>query len=381
MVNQKTTTADIGFTLDDFAALLDKYDYHFNPGDIVAGTVFSIEPRGALIDIGAKTAAYIPIQEMSINRVDAPEEVLQSNETREFFILTDENEDGQLTLSIRRIEYMRAWERVRQLQAEDATVRSQVFATNRGGALVRIEGLRGFIPGSHISTRKPKEDLVGEELPLKFLEVDEDRNRLVLSHRRALVERKMNRLEVGEVVIGSVRGIKPYGAFIDIGGVSGLLHISEISHEHIDTPHSVFNVNDEIKVMIIDLDAERGRISLSTKQLEPEPGDMIRNRDRVYEMAEEMAAKYREQQRAKLLGEVPPAAEAAVAVEADAEAVTAEEDIPPAEEADVVDAVTAEEDIPSAEEEVEAVPAVVGAAAKTEPEAVAEAAISSAEDE
>ncbi|MCL1470101.1 S1 RNA-binding domain-containing protein [Argonema antarcticum] len=326
MVNLKTTaTAEIGFTHEDFAALLDKYDYHFNPGDIVAGTVFSIEPRGALIDIGAKTAAYIPIQEMSINRVDAPEEVLQSNETREFFILTDENEDGQLTLSIRRIEYMRAWERVRQLQAEDATVRSGVFATNRGGALVRIEGLRGFIPGSHISTRKPKEELVGEELPLKFLEVDEDRNRLVLSHRRALVERKMNRLEVGEVVIGSVRGIKPYGAFIDIGGVSGLLHISEISHEHIDTPHSVFNVNDEIKVMIIDLDAERGRISLSTKQLEPDPGDMIRNRDRVYDMAEEMAVKYREQLKAKQQGNAPARMEIPVAepvAESAAESVT-----------------------------------------------------------
>jgi small subunit ribosomal protein S1 len=124
--------------------------------------------------------------------------------------------------------------------------------------------------------------------------VDEDRNRLVLSHRRALVERKMNRLEVGEVVIGAVRGLKPYGAFIDIGGVSGLLHISEISHDHIDTPHSVFNVNDEVKVMIIDLDAERGRISLSTKQLEPEPGDMVKNPSVVYEKAEEMAAKYRE---------------------------------------------------------------------------------------
>lgn len=385
MVNQKTTTAEIGFTIEDFAALLDKYDYHFNPGDIVAGTVFSIEPRGALIDIGAKTAAYIPIQEMSINRVDAPEEVLQSNETREFFILTDENEDGQLTLSIRRIEYMRAWERVRQLQAEDATVRSQVFATNRGGALVRIEGLRGFIPGSHISTRKPKEDLVGEELPLKFLEVDEDRNRLVLSHRRALVERKMNRLEVGEVVIGSVRGIKPYGAFIDIGGVSGLLHISEISHEHIDTPHSVFNVNDEIKVMIIDLDAERGRISLSTKQLEPEAGDMIRNRDRVYEMAEEMAAKYREQQRAKLLGEVPPAAEEAVAeevAEAEIEAVvTAEEDVPAAVEELDAPAAVEELDVPAAVEELEPVPAAV-AVATAEPEAVAEVAeeIPSAED-
>ena len=295
MVNLETTHADIGFTHEDFEALLDQYDYHFSPGDIVPGTVFSIEPRGALIDIGAKTAAYLPIQEMSINRVEAADEVLQSNETREFFILTDENEDGQLTLSIRRIEYMRAWERVRQLQNEDATVRSDVFATNRGGALVRIEGLRGFIPGSHISTRKPKEDLVGEALPLKFLEVDEERNRLVLSHRRALVERKMNGLQVGEVVIGAVRGLKPYGAFIDIGGVSGLLHISEISHDHIDTPNTVLNVNDEIKVMIIDLDAERGRISLSTKQLEPEPGDMVKNPDIVFEKAEEMAERYRQQ--------------------------------------------------------------------------------------
>lgn len=295
MVNQTETKSNgVGFTHEEFAALLDQYDYHFSPGDLVAGTVFSIEPKGALIDIGAKTAAFIPVAELSINRVDNPDEILQANETREFFILTDENEDGQLTLSIRRIEYMRAWQRVRQLQEEDATVYSNVFATNRGGALVRVEGLRGFIPGSHISAKDTKEDLVGQDLPLKFLEVDEERNRLVLSHRRALVERKMNGLEVGQVVIGSVRGIKPYGAFIDIGGVSGLLHISEISHDHIDTPHSVFNVNDELKVMIIDLDAERGRISLSTKQLEPEPGDMLKNRDLVFEKAEEMAQKYRE---------------------------------------------------------------------------------------
>ncbi|MEM9156059.1 MAG: 30S ribosomal protein S1 [Cyanobacteria bacterium J06642_2] len=294
MIKSAPEMPNVGFTHDDFAALLDKYDYHFSPGDIVPGTVFSLEPRGALIDIGAKTAAFLPIQEMSISRVENSEEVMTPGETREFFILTEENEEGQLTLSIRRIEYMRAWERVRQLQSEDATVRSAIFATNRGGALVRIEGLRGFIPGSHISTRQPKEDLVGEELPLKFLEVDEDRNRLVLSHRRALVERKMNKLEVGEVVIGVVRGIKPYGAFIDIGGVSGLLHISEISHDHIETPHSVINVNDEVKVMIIDLDAERGRISLSTKQLEVTPGDMTRDPELVYSTAEEMAAKFRE---------------------------------------------------------------------------------------
>jgi small subunit ribosomal protein S1 len=275
----------------------------------------------------------------NVTEIGFRQEVLQSNETREFFILTDENEDGQLTLSIRRIEYMRAWERVRQLQTEDATVRSGVFATNRGGALVRIEGLRGFIPGSHISTRKPKEDLVGEELPLKFLEVDEDRNRLVLSHRRALVERKMNRLEVGEVVIGAVRGIKPYGAFIDIGGVSGLLHISEISHDHIDTPHSVFNVNDEVKVMIIDLDAERGRISLSTKQLEPEPGDMIKDRQLVYDKAEEMAVKYREQMLAKQQGGTIASAEAETSED------VLEEEIPAAVEdvADLEDVAAVEE--------------------------------------
>ena len=283
-----------GFSLDEFAALLSKYDYNFKPGDIVSGTVFALESKGAMIDIGAKTAAFMPSQEVSINRVEGLSDVLQPGEIREFLIMSEENEDGQLALSIRRIEYQRAWERVRQLQKEDATIYSEVFATNRGGALVRVEGLRGFIPGSHISTRKPKEELVADFLPLKFLEVDEERNRLVLSHRRALVERKMNRLEVGEVVIGTVRGIKPYGAFIDIGGVSGLLHISEISHEHIETPHSVLNVNDQMKVMIIDLDAERGRISLSTKALEPEPGDMLTDPQKVFEKAEEMAARYKQ---------------------------------------------------------------------------------------
>jgi len=291
------TNADFdnaGFTQEEFASLLGKYDYKFKPGDLVKGTVFALDPKGAMIDIGAKTAAFMPVQEVSINRVEGLNDVLQPSESREFFIMSEENEDGQLAHSIRRIEYQIAWERVRQLQKEDATIYSEVFATNRGGALVRVEGLRGFIPGSHISARKIKDDLEGEYLPLKFLEVDEERNRLVLSHRRALVEKKMNRLEVGEVVVGSVKGIKPYGAFIDIGGVSGLLHISEISHEHIETPHNVLNVSDQMKVMIIDLDSERGRISLSTKALEPEPGDMLTDPQKVFSKAEEMAAKYKQ---------------------------------------------------------------------------------------
>jgi len=177
------------------------------------------------------------------------------------------------------------------------------------------------------------------------LEVDEERNRLVLSHRRALVERKMNGLQVSEVVIGTVRGLKPYGAFIDIGGVSGLLHISEISHDHIDTPNSVLNVNDEIKVMIIDLDAERGRISLSTKQLEPEPGDMVKNPELVYEKAEEMAERYREQLRQKALGE------SAAGNDYEDSGVSAVEDVaPPVEKAPA-------EEAPSEEAPAEEAPA------------------------
>ena len=145
-----------GFTQEEFASLLGKYDYNFKPGDLVKGTVFALEPKGAMIDIGAKTAAFMPMQEVSINKVEGLSDVLQPSESREFFIMSEENEDGQLALSIRRIEYQRAWERVRQLQKEDATIYSEVFATNRGGALVRVEGLRGFIPGSHISAKKNK---------------------------------------------------------------------------------------------------------------------------------------------------------------------------------------------------------------------------------
>ncbi|MBM5809230.1 MAG: S1 RNA-binding domain-containing protein, partial [Cyanobacteria bacterium M_surface_9_m1_291] len=120
---------DIGFTLDEFASLLSKYDYNFKPGDVVNGTVFAMEPKGAMIDIGAKTAAFMPLQEVSINRVEGLSDVLAPGEVREFFIMSEENEDGQLALSIRRIEYQRAWERVRQLQKEDATIYSEVFAT------------------------------------------------------------------------------------------------------------------------------------------------------------------------------------------------------------------------------------------------------------
>jgi len=276
---------------------MNSFSSSFSPGETVVGTVLSLEPTGALINIGTQTPAYLPLQEISIACVDTPEEVLKLNETREFWILASSEEQGQsrFLLSLRRLEEKLTWERLRQIQAECITFSSRVVANNNYGALVRIEGLQGLIPSSEIITDKPIEELIGEELLLKVIEVDEDGNRLVLSHQQALeytlAVSKMKQFFVGEVVKGTVREVKHFGAFIDIGGFIALLRLPEISHEHIDSPHSIFQVNDEVKVLIIDIEFERKLISLSTKQIEPEPGDMVKNPQIVYEKAEEIAQK------------------------------------------------------------------------------------------
>lgn len=281
-----------GFSYEDFDAAMSEFDYSFEDGDICVGRVYEYERNGALVDIGAKASAFCPQQEMSMIRVNRPEDILTLGEDREFQIISREDANGQLKVSIRRMEFTRAWERVAQLQAEDVTVHAEITAVNRGGCMTTVEGLRAFLPSSHMSIRTPKEDLIGVELPLKFLEVDNDKGRLVVSHRRAVVEKQMTSLNSGEIVEGTVRGIKPYGAFVDIGGVSGLLHVSQISHDHVGDIGAVVKDGSQIKCMIINQDKEKGRISLSTKTLEPEPGDMIRDAQLVFDKAEEMAARY-----------------------------------------------------------------------------------------
>jgi predicted RNA-binding protein with RPS1 domain len=167
---------------------MNSFSSSFSPGETVVGTVVGLEPTGAIINIGTQTPAYLPLQEISIACVNTPEEVLQLNETREFWILADseEGEQSRFTLSLRRLEEKLAWERIRQIQAECITLSSRIVATNDWGALVRIENVQGLIPSSEIINDKPIEELIGEELILKFIEVDENSNRLVLSHQQAL---------------------------------------------------------------------------------------------------------------------------------------------------------------------------------------------------
>lgn len=281
-----------GFSYEDFDAAMSEFDYSFEAGDVCVGRVFEFERNGVLVDIGAKASAFCATQEISMAHVEDPQEVLTVGEDREFQIISREDANGQLRLSIRRIELGRAWERVAQLQAEDVTVRAEITAINRGGAMVLIEGLRAFLPGSHMTIRAPREDLVGVELPLKFLEVDNEKGRLVVSHRRAIVEKQMTNLSPGSLIEGNVRGVKPYGLFVDIGGMSGLLHVSQISHDHVGDITAVLKEGAPVKCMVINQDKEKGRISLSTKTLEPEPGDMLRDPQIVYDRAEEMAERY-----------------------------------------------------------------------------------------
>ncbi|KAK8585903.1 hypothetical protein V6N13_050873 [Hibiscus sabdariffa] len=284
----------VSFTIEDFQNALEKYDFDSELGTKVKGTVFCTDANGALVDITAKSSAYLPVQEASIHRIKHVEEAGIVPGLRAEFMIIGENEaDDSLILSLRSIQYELAWERCRQLQAEDVVVKGKVVGANKGGVVAMVEGLRGFVPFSQISPKSTAEELLDKELPLKFVEVDEEQSRLVFSNRKAMADSQAQ-LGIGSVVIGTVQSLKPYGAFIDIGGINGLLHVSQISHDRVSDIATVLQPGDTLKVMILSHDRERGRVSLSTKKLEPTPGDMIRNPTLVFEKAEEMAQTFRQ---------------------------------------------------------------------------------------
>ena len=299
------TTSDVetevGFSYAAFEDAVAATDYAFNRNDVVKGTVVQYDKGGCIVDIGAKASAFLPLQEAALIQDQGTdiEDLIGIDEERNFEIISEEDENGQLTVSIRRIQYREAWEKVLAKQESDEPFEAECVSVNRGGAIFLVEGLRAFLPGSHLTGRLPDDDLVGQKLPLKFLEVNQDENKLVVSNRRAVVEAQMTDLSRGDVIEGVVKALKPYGAFVEVGGMSGLLHISQISMDRIVDLEKVLQPGQKIKCMIIDHDKVNGRIALSTKTLEPEPGDMIKDPERVYAMAEESARVYLERQEAE----------------------------------------------------------------------------------
>ncbi|MGF1601386.1 MAG: S1 RNA-binding domain-containing protein [Thermosynechococcaceae cyanobacterium] len=285
------------FSADDFAQALAQHDFNFEVGQTVHGKPVSHDHDGVYVDIGGKATAFLPPEEISRFAQPDLEVIVPLNEDREFLIVKGEDAEGKVTLSIRRLEIKALWGRLAQLEADGQTVEVYVTGLNKGGVTVDVEGIRGFIPRSHLVDRDNLEALQGQTLTAGFLEVDPDRNKLVLSNRQAMRSTRIGELEIGQLVTGTVRDLKPFGAFIDLQGVSGLLHIKQVSQAYIPDLSKILSVGSTIQAIVLDLDPGRGRISLSTQVLENRSGEIVESFEQVMNEAEDRARRYHEKLR------------------------------------------------------------------------------------
>jgi small subunit ribosomal protein S1 len=271
----------------EFERLLDEQvSLKFQQGDIVTGKVVRVERDGVLVDVGSKSEGFVPIKEISNLPMDAISEKVKVDEKHEFYILREENENGQLTLSLKRVDQARGWVTLEQQKKNDDTIRAKISAVVKGGVVVDVYGLRGFVPASQLRVKgTTPEELIGMEIPMKILETDTKRNKLILSQRLAVQEEKaaqrekiLSTLESGQVVTGEVVRIAEFGAFIDLGGLDGLLPISEISWERVSHPSDVLKVGQNVTTKVLKVDQEKGHISLSLKQMQPDPWKEIEDK-------------------------------------------------------------------------------------------------------
>ncbi|MGF1494971.1 MAG: S1 RNA-binding domain-containing protein [Microcoleaceae cyanobacterium] len=278
---------DITFSLDDFAKALEEHSYELNRGQVVRGRVIEHDSNGAYIDIvGGKSPGFLPVQEAPFGSGDL-EERLPLQEERDFLVIRDQNADGQVTLSIRQLELKQRWEELEQDQNESMQV--HVTGVNKGGVTVEVNGLRGFVPRSHLMERNDLNALVGQSLTVNVLELNRERNKIVLSQRLASQSMSFSQLEVGQLAQGKVSSVKPFGVFVDLEGVTGLIHVKEVSQKYIESLPDLFPVGQPVKAMVINLEEGRRRVSLSTRVLENYPGEVVEKLSEVMDSAEARA--------------------------------------------------------------------------------------------
>ncbi len=295
-MNSKSTgsqSAQPSFSMDDFAKALEQHNYEFQKGQTVRGKVFEHDSNGAYVDIGGKSSAFLPIEEAALRTITDLSEVVPLDEEQDFLIIREQDANGQVTLSLRQLQIQQAWEDLVQLQETGKVLQVRVSGANKGGVTVDVEGMRGFIPRSHLAQRDNMESLIGQSLTVNFLEVDREREKLVLSQRMAIQSNAFTQLQIGQLVEGTVSSIKPFGVFVDLEGVSGLLHIKQVSQKYIENLGQVFAPGQPLKALVVDLDQSRGRISLSTRVLENYPGEMVDKMADVMDTAEERSERAR----------------------------------------------------------------------------------------
>ena len=269
---------DIGSEAD-FLAAIEKTIISFNDGDIVNGTIVKVDRDEVLLDIGYKTEGVIPSRELSIKHDVDPNEVVSVGESVEALVLQKEDKEGRLILSKKRAQYERAWGDIEKVKAEDGVVEGTVIEVVKGGLIIDI-GLRGFLPASLVEMRRVRDldPYIGQKLEAKIIELDKNRNNVVLSRRAWLEQTQsevrhgfLTQLQKGQIRKGVVSSIVNFGAFVDLGGVDGLVHVSELSWKHIDHPSEVVEVGQEVTVEVLDVDMDRERVSLSLKATQEDP--------------------------------------------------------------------------------------------------------------
>ena len=279
MVQIETASEIRDFTPDELREAIEASLRDFKEGDILEGTVVKIDRDEVLLDIGYKSEGVIPTKELSIRHDVDPGQVVKVGDEVEALVLQKEDKEGRLILSKKRAQYERAWGRIEEVMQSGGTIKGPVIEVVKGGLILDI-GLRGFLPASLVDLRRVRDlhPFVGTELEAKIIELDRNRNNVVLSRRAFLEESQsegrkkfLESLQKGERRKGTVSSIVNFGAFVDLGGVDGLVHVSELSWKHVDHPSEVVQVGQEVEVEVLDVDLERERVSLSLKATQEDP--------------------------------------------------------------------------------------------------------------
>ncbi len=280
-----TSTAQAPIAVDDLGSdqdFLDAIDStlkNFNDGDIVTGTVVKVDKDEVLLDVGYKTEGVIPVKELAIKYHVDPFEEVHVGDTVEALVQQKEDKEGRLILSKKRAQYERAWGTIEKIKEEDGVVTGRVIEVVKGGLIVDI-GLRGFLPASLVEMRRVRDltPYIGQELEAKIIELDKNRNNVVLSRRAWLEQTQsevrttfLHNLQKGQIRKGVVSSIVNFGAFVDLGGVDGLVHVSELSWKHIDHPSEVVEIGQEVTVEVLSVEMDRERVSLSLKATQEDP--------------------------------------------------------------------------------------------------------------
>jgi small subunit ribosomal protein S1 len=292
MNKTKSTSAEI-FSMDDFAKALEAETVNFEKDQLVRGKIHSYDSDGVYVDINGKSLAFVPASEIAADESADLSVLLPIGDEQEFLIIREQNADGQVTLSKLQLQVKYAWNQVGEIQSNKESVQLRVTGVNKGGVTVSFQGIRGFIPRSQLVERD-HQSLVGTSISAVIIEANQETNKLVFSQRQASRTASFSQLERGQLVTGIIVGIKPFGAFVEFDGNTGLIYIKQISENRVEACEKIFTVGQEIKAMIIDLDEPNGKISLSTRVLENHPGEMLEKMADVMESAEtrsERAAK------------------------------------------------------------------------------------------